>query len=90
MGSAVRELFLELVDHVHVDYPLSREPFFSTLIKCYLVVRVPSKQCLWALNATTAEAKGTEPTSTKTLAMTFANHSTTTVLLTNPSNTPKH
>ena len=64
LGSAVRELFLELVVHVHVDDPLSPKRSFLTLVKCYLVVvRVPSKQCLWPLTATTADAKSTQPTS---------------------------
>ena len=67
LGSAVKELFLELVAHVHVNDPLSRERTFLTLAKCYLVVvRVPSKQCLWPLMATTVEAKSTQPTSTNT------------------------
>ena len=40
---------------------------FLTLAKYYLVVvRVPSKQCLWPLMATTAETKSTQPTSTNT------------------------
>ena len=67
LGSAVKELFLELVAHVHVNDPLSCEHTFLTLTKCYLVVvRVPRKQCLWPLMATTVEAKSTQPTSTNT------------------------